>query len=63
MTIDNQEAFLDTLIDELKIMNQYLRSEELYDDIDDIIYDVNEKMKEIKETLINQILYKNHLTL
>ena len=51
MTIDNQEAFLDTLIDELKIMNQYVRSEELYDDIDDIIYDVNEKMKEIKETL------------
>ena len=50
MTInyDRQEEFLEELIDSLHSMKASARSEELFEDIDDIITEVKEKMNELK---------------
>ena len=44
---DKQEDFLDELIDGVKSMRECAREEELFESIDSIIEEVDEKMKEL----------------
>ena len=46
---DMQEDFIDELISWLKSAHSSLRSEELFEDVDDIINEVKAKMQELKE--------------
>ena len=46
---DKQEDFIDELISWLKSAHSSLRSEELFEDVDDIINEVKAKMQELKE--------------
>ena len=46
--IDEQEEFLDDLIDSIKNMRSSAREEELFNSIDDIIDYISYKMKELK---------------
>ena len=46
---DKQEEFLDELIDSVKSMRDCARDEELFENINSIIEEVTEKMKELKE--------------
>ena len=46
---DKQEEFLDGLIDAVKSMRGSARSEELFEDIDGIIEEVTETMRDNKE--------------
>ena len=46
---EKQEDFLDELVSWLRSAQSSLRSEELFEDVDDIITEVTYKMKELKE--------------
>ena len=46
---EKQERFLDELVSWLRSAQSSLRSEELFEDVDDIITEVTYKMKEFKE--------------
>lgn len=48
---DRQEEFLEELIDSLRSMKASARSEELFEDIDDIITEVKETMNELKKEI------------
>ena len=41
---DKQEAFLSYMTEELKVMNDYARKEELFVDIEDVIKEISMKM-------------------
>ena len=45
---EEQEDFLDELIDSMKSMRYNVRREELFEDVDEIITEVTYKMKELK---------------
>ena len=47
-SIDDQEWFVDELLAQLHTIRSYMREEELFDSIHDIIKEVDEKMKEIQ---------------
>ena len=42
---DKQEAFLSYMTEELKVMNDYARKEELFVDIEDVIKEISMKMQ------------------
>ena len=46
---DKQEVFLDGLIDKVKSMRECARDEELFENIDSIIEEVTESMRDNKE--------------
>ena len=46
---EKQESFLDELVSWLRSAQSSLRSEELFEDVDDIITEVTYKMNELKE--------------
>ena len=48
---DRQEEFLEELIDSLRSMKASARSEELFEDIDDIITEVKETMNQLKKEI------------